>query len=348
MKFFSVGDLLGKLVGRKAAKPGWVTEEEDFAGWQAVRSLQSARSKEQRRARLILWSMLAALPIAILSCAVAMNANTRANSATAAATTAVADAQILQQEAYPNYRSQATAALQHRLTIAGHPFREAMLVPQPLFYASQQGEDHVFDLIYRGQIVAEALVTADATGYLSIWFRPPSGIETGYRLSGFYNQETVEEGIADSFGAAGQPGGMEWRDEQGNISSSVYARISEGGLTITDYPNASPADLPSGMQERLEEWLVAWSSNNQSALLELGNYTNQETLPSNQLVDLSYVPGSMQIKSATLFSPNYYVHIRFVMADEYGAMLVQDLKVRASIEGTLIRVYDATTVGDRL
>ena len=339
---------LRRLLKRTDASE-WADDYDEFEGWVAFRNMQNAAARQIWWKRVWLTAVVIAVPVSLLSVLNSFSAKTDARAAVSIAESAQTTAESVQPQPDPDYRAEAVAAVQSRLGRAGHPFQGALIVPDPEFLITDVGEDHLIAVIHNGLIVLEARSVVSQSGTVGVTFIPPSRYEgESVRLSDFYSPgQDVRDALAAAFGLPTQPGGAAAKNEDGTLTDEAFIGLALEGVTLGDfYPEERASLDASVLNQRLGEWLLAWSANDQATLRELGNYTTTDPLPWSRFADYKYQPGSLSVMSTIQFDDYYYPHIRFALRDNSGAILFQDLEMEVFKEGAILRIIKGTPLGE--
>ena len=317
---------------RRPEEPEWAGEIPTGRRWEAVRNPALAATRRQRKATLILAAVLTAMPTGAAGLLMSVNALNQASAAVVAAEEALAAVQNRERVESARHTVAAVAAVQRRLAATGSPYADGVLVPDLFALTDLDGEQHTVGVVAGGERVLTALVDVvgqGASSVVGVIFTPtgatPSSPE---REAGPLLGECTSPYIVEDEAATPQDGQRELALRTDVSIAAVFPTLSTG-------ETLEPA--------KLEQFLAAWTQDDQQALRELGNFTSADPRGWFGVLGWRYMPGTARVVSVVLTSRSdpiqYLAHVQFAMCGgAAGGVLVQDMGVQGQRDGELTRV----------
>lgn len=328
-----------KFLPSRRGRPGWTGKQVDGRPWVDVPHPDTAASKRQRRARLVIALMLLALPFSLFACAQGCSARTAALSAVSAANNALERVAAREAVEQPQLTLPAVAAVQRRLYAGGHWLSDAELIPDG-FQLVDTGEDHRVGIVYGGALLMTARAVVHTDGLVGVTF-------------GSSDRAEVADPAAAGPPRCQTPDASLVADLEGAPWIALYDPATSSEVTLDDVWPDARASTTLVEHDKLEQWLAAWVRGDQDTLRELGNHTAADLRPWWHTDGWTYAAGSARTVSVVeLFAggePLLVAHVQFAMCDtDTGGLIFQDLEVEMRQDGELLRILDATTMGEPL
>ena len=332
--------MLGKLRNlrvRKEEDPNWLGEQIETRVFTDVPHPDAPVSKRQRKARIFLCCVLAALPFSLISCLMSSNARTTALTASALAVSTREALTEREQAEEPQLTVAAAAALQARLAAGRHPLAAAHLVFDG-FQLVDTGEEHTVGIVHNGVHVLTARAVVDNGGTVGVTFGPAV-------------YATLPDPEADRAAQCWIPSTPEGqRDVEGSWLVWLGAAPD---LTLTDYWPQDRVDVANIDMFKVQQWVIAWVAGDMPAMRELGSHLGNEPLPWLGEDGHLYAPGSVRVRSIVELvvggEQRMVAHVQFATcSSDNGGLLVQDLEVEMRQDGQLLRILVGSSMGEPL
>ena len=323
---------------RRREDPNWLGEQITVRDFADVPHPDAPLSKRKRRLRLYLGCVLLALPFSAISLLQSCGARTTAVSAARLSESTSAALAEREQAEEPQLIPEAISMLQARLGAGRHHLAAATLVPAG-FQVVDLGEEHTVGIIQDGEYTFNAHAVVNAAGTVGVTFAP-----VAYQTLPGERIERPEECWEPT-----PPPGQ--RSPDGSWLELLAAGAGSQ-LTLGDYwPDQRLAPEIVEM-DKLERWLAAWVTGEQTLLRELGSHLDDNPQPWFGVDGHTYAAGSANVRSVVQLKVAteqelLIAHVQFASCSlESTGLLVQDLEIEMRQDGQLLRILAGSPMGE--